>query len=114
LFFILHDAVGDQVLHQRIELDALGPVPLRPGEYHLRVNLPTLWLAAGVYTAHFKLVGQRLDSTPERAISERLLFDVRSDEEGISRASLAPPLNWTLSPIAEDKNAIGANQTASW
>lgn len=114
LFFILHDAVGDQVLHQRIELDGLGPVPLRPGDYHLRVNLPTLWLAPGVYTAHFKLVGQRMDSTPERAISERLLFDVRSDEEGISRASLAPPVDWTLRATTEDNNAASANQTAGW
>jgi lipopolysaccharide transport system ATP-binding protein len=95
-FCIVNDAIGNQLIHQRIGLRDLSRDPLAPGTHLLRSCFPSLWLAPGVYTVYFKFIGQSVDGKQEVHHSERLLLDVAGSAEGISRSLLTPPLNWTL------------------
>lgn len=99
LFCIVNDAVGNQFVHQRINLRELSRDQLDPGTYLLRSVFPSLWMAPGVYTVYFKFIGQSADGRQEVHHSERLLLDVAGKAEGISRSLLTPPINWTLQPL---------------
>ena len=96
LFIIMHNSLGEMVVHQRIDTDKLTDGLLRPGRYRVRVNLPALWLAPGVYTVHFKFLGTKPAGTDERMVSERAMLDMDSDGYGIGRATLAPTVRWNL------------------
>ncbi|MDX2041247.1 MAG: polysaccharide ABC transporter ATP-binding protein [Acidobacteriota bacterium] len=97
-FCIINDATGNQLVHQRTDTRALGYETLPTGTYNLCADFPTLWLAPGVYTVHFKFVGNKVDGTQQSLLSERLLLDVIGKETAISRSLLAPPLRWTVEP----------------
>jgi lipopolysaccharide transport system ATP-binding protein len=96
LFCLLYDAMGNLVVHRRVHSDSLLSEPLAAGRYRVRVDIPALWLAPGVYTVHFKFIGQTIDGPEQRHLSERVILDVTGDIEGISRANLVPPLSWTM------------------
>ena len=96
LFCIMHNSLGEMVVHQRIDSERLTDGPLRPGRYRVRVNLPPLWLAPGVYTVHFKFLATKPDGTDDRMISERAMLDMDGDSYGIGRATLAPVVRWNL------------------
>jgi lipopolysaccharide transport system ATP-binding protein len=100
LIYKLDNSVGDNVVHQRVYSDQLRPGTLGAGRYRVRVELPTLWLAPGVYTSYFKFIGRKPSGMDERHLSERTVVDVVGDADGIGRANLAPPVNWTLAPEA--------------
>jgi lipopolysaccharide transport system ATP-binding protein len=102
LFFILEDSSGDTVVHRRIETGELRSERLHAGRYDIVVDLPSLWLAPGVYSAYFKFLGHKEvlgspTSTEDRPRSERVIIDVTGDGRGISKAFLAPPVKWTVS-----------------
>ena len=97
LFCIVNDALGNTVLHQRIDTRDLTPAGFKPGRYGLSLELPGLWLAPSVYTLHFKLIGYDSAAQEERSTSERVMLNFSSSFEGISRATLAPPVKWSLS-----------------
>lgn len=102
LIYLLDDCVGDSVVHQRIYSDELMSGNLEPGRYRVKVDLPPLWLAPGVYTLYFKFIGRKPCGTEERHLSERAVIDITGSADGLGSANLAPPLNWTLSPEALD------------
>lgn len=93
LFCILNDSVGEQVVHQRVYSDTLIDA-LEPGQYKLRVRLPVLWLAPGIYTVYLKLVGQKASGGDVRHVSNRVVLDVNGNSDGIAQAALAPPYQW--------------------
>ncbi len=93
LFCILNDSVGEQVVHQRVYSDTLIDA-LEPGQYKLRVRLPVLWLAPGIYTIYLKLIGQKVSGGDVRHISNRVVLDVSGNSDGIAQAALAPPYQW--------------------
>lgn len=93
LFCILSDSVGEQVVHQRVYSDTLIDA-LKPGQYKLRVRLPVLWLAPGIYTVYLKLVGQKASGGDVRHVSNRVVLDVNGNSDGIAQAALAPPYQW--------------------
>jgi len=112
LIFIIEDAAGDTVVHRYIESNEIQPGDLPAGRYEVRVDLPPLWLAPGIYSAYFKFLGHRqglsqssnsFNSSEDRPRSERIMLDVVGDARGISRASLAPNVQWELTsvPIGE-------------
>ena len=96
LFCIINNSVGDTVVHQRVDSRELTPARLEAGRYRVRVELPPLWLAPGIYTLYFKFIGGKPTGTEERHFSERVILDVTGKVNGISRANLAPPLRWAL------------------
>jgi ABC-type polysaccharide/polyol phosphate transport system, ATPase component len=108
LIFIVEDAAGDTMVHRYIESNEIQPGDLPSGRYEIRVDLPPLWLAPGIYTAYFKFLGHRqalsqnwntFSSTEDRPRSERIMLDVVGDARGISRASLAPNVRWGLTSV---------------
>jgi lipopolysaccharide transport system ATP-binding protein len=97
LIYLLDDSLGDNVVHQRMYSNQLWSGNLKAGRYRVKVELPPLWLAPGVYTLYFKFIGRKPCGRDERHLSERVVIDVIGSADGIGRANLAPPVNWTLS-----------------
>lgn len=102
---IINDAVGNQVVHHRMEASELGYDAMDAGTYQIRASFPAIWLSPGVYTAYFKFLGNRADGLMERHISERALLDVTAEIEGVSRSLLAPPLEWEIESRAYDNES---------
>jgi lipopolysaccharide transport system ATP-binding protein len=100
-FCIINNAMGDLVIHQRVESEDILPGGFASGRCRIRVELPALWLAPGVYTLYFKLIGSNLLGQEERHVSERVVLDVSGAVSDIGRAHLAPPLQWSLVAEAE-------------
>jgi lipopolysaccharide transport system ATP-binding protein len=98
LFCIMHDAVGDLVVHHRVDTRTLGGSPLTAGRHRVDVALPPLWLAPGVYTLQFKLIGETTAGADERHVSERVVLDVTGEVEALDGARLAPPAQWEMTP----------------
>jgi lipopolysaccharide transport system ATP-binding protein len=96
LYCIVNNSVGDVVVHQRIDSSDLWPRNLESNRYHVRVEFPPLWLAPSVYTLHFKFYGRKRIGGEERHLSERVVLDISGSINGLSKAHLAPPLNWTF------------------
>jgi lipopolysaccharide transport system ATP-binding protein len=98
LICIIGSSTGDVVVHQRVEMKDLVDSLLQPGQYKLKVELPPLWLAPGVYTLYFKFLGRTLAGRDNRLISESVILDVTGESNGIGRALLAPTAHWTMTP----------------
>jgi lipopolysaccharide transport system ATP-binding protein len=96
LFAIASDAVGNQIIHQRVELSQLERQKLEAGIHQIHLQFPVLWLAPGVYTFHLKFIGYNDAGIEERQLSERLLVEITGAEEGISRSLVAPPPQWQI------------------
>jgi lipopolysaccharide transport system ATP-binding protein len=93
---IIGNSTGDVVVHQRIAARELSESVLEAGQYRLKVELPPLWLAPGVYTLYFKFIGRILSGRDERLISDSVILDVTGESHGIGRALLAPSARWTM------------------
>ena len=98
LIYRLDNSVGDNLVHQRVDSDQLWSGDLGAGRYRVKVELPPLWLAPGVYTLYFKFIGRKPSGMEERYLSERAVIDITGTADGIGRANLAPPLDWTFAP----------------
>jgi lipopolysaccharide transport system ATP-binding protein len=94
-FFMMHDASGNVVVHRRVAARDI-PVRLSAGRHQVRVHVPPLWLAPGVYSVMFKLLGTSADAAEGRFLSERALVDVCGESDGLSGAVLAPAVHWSL------------------
>jgi lipopolysaccharide transport system ATP-binding protein len=99
-FCIIHDAVGDLVVHHRVYAHNVFAQPLDAGRYRVEVALPGLWLAPGVYTLQFKFMGQARSGADVKQVSERVVLDVTGEAEAIDSARLAPPARWEVTPAA--------------
>jgi lipopolysaccharide transport system ATP-binding protein len=98
LFCIINDTVGNSVVHQRMYLNDLIVDKVAVGRHRLRVELPALWLAPGVYSLYFKFMGTKANGDEEKHFSERAMLDLTGSVVGLGRAQLAPPLKWELNP----------------
>lgn len=92
----LEDVEGTQIIHNR-EMQFKN---LEKGRYRINAQIPPLYLKPGVYTLHFKFVGEVSDSENSKLIrflSERIMIDITDDTEMFSgkvRALLLPPFEW--------------------
>src|SRR6266850_1271597 len=96
IIYRLDNSVGDNLVHQRLDSDQLWSGSLEAGRYRVKVELPPLWLAPGVYTLFFKFIGRKPSGMEERHLSERAVIDITGSADGIGRANLAPPVDWTF------------------
>jgi len=96
LYCIINNAVGDTVVHQKVNIKQLSDRKLEGGRYLLKAEFPSLWLAPGMYTVYFKFQAHNLHGAEERHLSERAILNVSGSINGIGRACLAPPPNWTF------------------
>jgi lipopolysaccharide transport system ATP-binding protein len=105
----LEDAEGTQVVHNReLSFDTLGE-----GSHELRAVIPALYLKPGVYTLYLKLVGEEKNSVLLRYFSERLLIDVTDSTQmftGKMRATLLPPVKWTIQHRNGNGNGKGSGK----
>lgn len=96
MFCIIHNSLGEMVVHQRVDSEDITGGSLKAGRYRVRVQFPALWLAPGVYTMHFKFLGRKLSGGDDRMTSERAMLDISGDGYGIGRAALAPQARWSI------------------
>jgi len=96
LICLVNDPSGTLLVHRQIRPTEVGSNRLPAGCYRIGVGMPPLWLAPGLYTVYFKFFGMTSSGAEERHESERAIIDVTGDMTGISRAQLAPALNWTV------------------
>jgi lipopolysaccharide transport system ATP-binding protein len=96
MIYRLDNSLGDNVVHQRVNSEQLWSGSLEAGRYRLNIELPSLWLAPGVYTLYFKFIGRKPSGMEERHLSERAVIDIAGSADGIGRANLAPPVDWTF------------------
>jgi lipopolysaccharide transport system ATP-binding protein len=71
----VRDAEGLIVVHARNEPE-LADRLIQPGRYAVRVLLPALWLAPGVYGVQVKVIGDRIGTAKERSVSDPLMVSV--------------------------------------
>ncbi len=59
--FVLLDARDIKIVHLQTNTDEIGLGKIEPGDYMFFVNLPTLWLVSGTYTAitKFHVIGSK-------------------------------------------------------
>lgn len=110
IFCIVDDSSGTMLVHQRLDGETLWSRDLPSGRYRVGVEFPALWLAANLYTLHFKFIGWRTGGGTERHYSERVMLDVTNGVNGVGRALLAPAARWILSsnsePDGEDRPIV--------
>jgi lipopolysaccharide transport system ATP-binding protein len=96
LFCILEDMHGHNVFHLQEASPDLGIHRGKPGDYHIRVKLPALWLVPGLYAIHFKamLWGQ----SGSRYLSDKFPLDVEGTSSSSNHANvlLHPRVAWDI------------------
>ncbi len=109
VFLMIHDSTGELVVHQRENLES--DTTSRNGSRGFRVTvvLPPLWLAAGLYSVHFKFIGRTSLGTEARYVSERRILDTRGWSPERANASLAPTCEWSIDPVDAMLPAIVAD-----
>lgn len=98
LICMIYDAVGNLIVHPATAGEELVPGSLDAGTYRIKVDLPPLWLAPGIYTLYFKFLGLRDGATREKENSDAVILDVCGEMRSSGRALLAPPASWELIP----------------
>jgi lipopolysaccharide transport system ATP-binding protein len=110
---LIEDAECQQVAHNYIRARDIGKNDLRAGTYRIKAQVPPLWLKPGVYTVYLKLIAETQDAKQIKYLSERLLIDVADKTElfaGKVYATILPPVEWSLSAVAETNIAINGNR----
>lgn len=96
LYCMIDDYLGESVVHHRVDCRDIFGRPLSGGSYKLKIELPVLWLAPGVYTLRFKFVGLDHLGSDWKCESERVLINVTGKMSGLSKAKLAPAARWLV------------------
>ncbi len=94
LICLIHNAGGQQIVHDRINLADIG-IPKLEGSQKLRLNVPTLWLNPGVYSLYFKMLVAD-PGRSRRSESERITFEVADEFEASNRGILLPEITWNI------------------
>lgn len=102
LYCIVEDSNSDGILHNYVDWGLPGSEGLRVGRYRVRIEVPPLWLFPDVYVLHLKLIARRSSGLDEKHRSERVILNVADQSiqsVGRIRATLIPPLKWTVSAV---------------
>jgi lipopolysaccharide transport system ATP-binding protein len=113
LYCLVEDSSGDGVLHNYIDRAIGGSEGLPAGRYQVRVEVPPLWLFPDVYVLHFKLIARRSSGLDEKHLSERVILNVADQSTqsvGRIRATLIPPLKWTISAVDQVASSMGERE----
>lgn len=95
--FVLRDAENRYVLHTRVDSKERVFGGLGVGTYRLRVDIPKLWLASGVYTAQFKIHAQDQTGYYSRFLSPHLPVSLTGKHLNKSSV-LYPSSDWSMTP----------------
>lgn len=99
VFLMIHDSTGELLVHQRQDLECDTVVDSDSRKFRVTVSLPPLWLAAGLYSVHFKFIGRTALGTEARYVSERRILDTRGWSPERANASLAPTCEWSIEAL---------------
>jgi lipopolysaccharide transport system ATP-binding protein len=99
VFLMIHDSTGELLVHQREDLECDANTHSGSRGFRVTVVLPPLWLAAGLYSVHFKFIGRTALGTEARYVSERRILDTRGWSPERANASLAPTCEWSIDPM---------------
>jgi lipopolysaccharide transport system ATP-binding protein len=113
IFLILENALGDTMVHRRIDIETLCQGSMKAGSYTITAELPVLPLAPGVYTLHLKFRADNSAGDPQRYVSDKMIVDASGPMEGLSRALLAPACHWQAAPLVGAGARGGAETTPS-
>jgi lipopolysaccharide transport system ATP-binding protein len=101
MFLIIENPHGTTVMHSVInerkhrEIDGKGV-------YHVSVDVPTLWLTPGMYSATIKLICNGV-GLKGRYLSDKLLIMVQSDyDPDAAPGMLTPPVTWEVASPQRD------------
>jgi lipopolysaccharide transport system ATP-binding protein len=95
MFFIVEDFTGRTLIHSRIKSRDLG-VDVIEGECRLDLEIPSLWLSPGVYSAYFKFLFPTVSSSAGRFNSERFMLEIGGQFEQSGTAVLNPDIKWKI------------------
>ncbi len=98
-YCLMDDSNGNGIVHNFVDFADLDLADLRAGNYHVRAELPPLWLMPNVYTLYFKAIGSTIDGREQRFQSERVILDITDGTKqsaGKIQATLIPPVKWSL------------------
>ena len=94
MILIVESMNGQQIVHSRIATRDLG-VDTVDGNVKVKISLPGLWLAPGLYSVFIKLLAASVQSSG-RYDSEKVMLEVKGGIDGTSRTILAPEAEWKL------------------
>lgn len=107
IILIINNANGQQVIHNRVFGKTLG-LNGELGMNTIKLSVPSLWLAPGVYSLYFKMIvseGQQIG----RCESERIVFEVTEEFDDGTRGVLAPRIDWC---VESDRIVMG--DSSNW
>ena len=99
VMFAIHDWTGGLMVRQLHEVGDFARVNTDRRTLAVTASIPALWLAAGLYTVHFKFLGHAVLGLDPNYASERRILDVRGWSQERMSASLAPDCEWSVEPV---------------
>ena len=99
LYFNIKDSAGNMILLEKVIVSQLMSTRLMTGRYNVRIELPALWLAQGVYMMRFRFHGQSEAGDQKRFGSPRTLLNISGSFRGRdhTKTLLHPRVRWNLS-----------------
>jgi len=95
LYCIIRNSEDSTVLHSRVDSKAIMH-EIRPGNYELCLEFPSLWLRPGMYTAQFKMIA-RTAVAKGRFVSDPMIIEVGGNSDpGVMPGTLTPSIPWTI------------------
>lgn len=98
VFLLIHDSTGELLVHQREDLECDPDSETDRRRFRITIALPPLWLAAGLYSVHFKFIGRNSLGGEVRYVSERRILDTRGWSPDRANAALSPSCEWSIEP----------------
>jgi lipopolysaccharide transport system ATP-binding protein len=97
LLCIIKNSVGDMIVQHKIKSSQVCPAAMKAGPYDLRVQLPALHLAPGVYSLYLRFHGKQESGSECKYTSEDIILDVSGEHlYGKRLALLAPKVSWDV------------------
>ena len=106
VYLLIHDSTGTLVVHQREDLQNAGDGGVGRQRFVVGAELPPMWLAAGLYTVHFKFFGRSASGIDLKYLSERRILDTRGWTNERANALLAPTCRWSLERVSEEQHSV--------
>jgi lipopolysaccharide transport system ATP-binding protein len=93
---IIEDSRGNMIVHEMKRGFQLGLDELGAGQHILRLGFPVLWLAPGIYSLFFKILGDTHSQPKARFVSDHLPLTVTGKEDETFRAICMPDVVWRV------------------
>lgn len=93
IYLMIENVSGQSIVHESVHSRDLGPRTM-DGDYRLTMDLPSLWLAPGIYSVYAKFI--MTGAAKRRMQSDRILLEITGDFDKSGRAVLKPKAKWGI------------------